>query len=53
LLAIKGISEAKLDKILDAVQKLVYSGFITGAQFLVKRRNIIKVTTGSLIVFFF
>ncbi|KAA6372579.1 MAG: putative Meiotic recombination protein DMC1 [Streblomastix strix] len=47
LLNIKGISEAKLDKIIDAVHKLIFSGFITGSQQLTKRREVVKITTGS------
>lgn len=47
MLNIKGISEAKLDKIIDAVHKLIFSGFITGSQQLTKRREVVKITTGS------
>ena len=47
LLAIKGISEAKADKILNEVIKLVPVGFTTATEFHQKRSEIIQVTTGS------
>ncbi|XP_057290452.1 DNA repair protein RAD51 homolog A-like [Hydractinia symbiolongicarpus] len=47
LLAIKGISEAKADKILNEVVKLVPMGFTTATEFHQKRSEIIQVTTGS------
>ena len=47
LLAVKGISEAKADKILNEVIKLVPMGFTTATEFHQKRSEIIQVTTGS------
>ncbi|KAH7825012.1 putative Meiotic recombination protein DMC1 [Monocercomonoides exilis] len=47
LLQVKGISEGKLDKILEAVQKVVFNGFITGSEYLLKRKEVVKITTGS------
>ena len=47
LMAIKGISEAKADKILNEVIKLVPMGFTTATEFHQKRSEIIQVTTGS------
>ncbi|KAH3711685.1 hypothetical protein DPMN_071357, partial [Dreissena polymorpha] len=47
LLAIKGISEAKADKILAEASKLVPMGFTTATEFHQKRSEIIQVTTGS------
>ena len=47
LLAVKGISEAKVDKILNEVVKLVPMGFTTATEFHQKRSEIIQVTTGS------
>lgn len=47
LLGIKGISEAKADKILNEVVKLVPMGFTTATEFHQKRSEIIQVTTGS------
>lgn len=47
LLAIKGISEAKADKILNEVIKLVPMGFTTATEFHQKRSEIMQVTTGS------
>ncbi|KAB0803275.1 hypothetical protein PPYR_00245 [Photinus pyralis] len=47
LLTIKGISEAKADKILDEATKLVPMGFSTASDFHVKRSEVIFVTTGS------
>lgn len=45
--AIKGISEGKVDKIVDAAFKLVNCGFITGTESLNKRKEVIRLTTGS------
>jgi DNA repair protein RAD51 len=47
LCAIKGISDAKADKILAEAAKLVPMGFITGAEFQKQRAEIIQITTGS------
>ena len=47
LITIKGLTEAKVDKILEAAQKLVPMEFCTAAEYLEKRKNIIYMTTGS------
>nr|CAG4645640.1 EOG090X0906 [Lynceus sp. MCZ IZ 141354] len=47
LLAIKGISEAKVDKILAEASKLVPMGFTTASEFHTKRAETLYVTTGS------
>ena len=47
LLAIKGISEAKADKILSEVHKIVPMGFTTATEFHQKRSDLLQVTTGS------
>lgn len=47
LLAIKGISEAKADKIISEAQKLVPTGFTTATEMHLKRSQIIQITTGS------
>lgn len=47
LLAIKGISEAKSDKILTEASKLVPMGFTTATEFHQRRSEIIQITTGS------
>uniref|UniRef100_A0A7S3D749 DNA repair protein RAD51 homolog n=1 Tax=Palpitomonas bilix TaxID=652834 RepID=A0A7S3D749_9EUKA len=47
LLGIKGISEAKADKLLDAATKLVPMGFTTAADFHKQRQEVIQITTGS------
>lgn len=47
LLAIKGISEAKAEKIVEAAQKLAPLGFTTATEFHQKRSEIIQLTTGS------
>ena len=47
LLAVKGISEAKADKIMENAQKLVPTGFTTATEMHLKRSQIIQVTTGS------
>ncbi|XP_077998308.1 DNA repair protein RAD51 homolog A [Glandiceps talaboti] len=47
LLHIKGISEAKADKVLNEAQKLIPMGFTTATLFHQQRSEIIQVTTGS------
>ncbi|KAI9017350.1 recombinase rad51 [Gaertneriomyces sp. JEL0708] len=47
LLAIKGISEAKAEKILAEAAKLVPLGFTTATEFHHRRSEIINLTTGS------
>ncbi|KAI0221380.1 DNA repair protein RAD51-like [Lamellibrachia satsuma] len=47
LVTIKGISEAKADKITAEAQKLIPMGFTTATEFHQKRSEIIQVTTGS------
>ncbi|XP_075223979.1 RAD51 recombinase homolog spn-A [Lycorma delicatula] len=47
LITIKGISEAKADKILSEAAKLVPMGFTTATEFHQKRSEIIMLTTGS------
>lgn len=47
LLSIKGISDAKADKILMEAYKLIPMGFTTASEFHVKRSEIIQLTTGS------
>lgn len=47
LIAIKGISEAKADKIIIEAAKLVPMGFTTATEFHQKRSEIIQLTTGS------
>ncbi|KAJ3341334.1 recombinase rad51 [Kappamyces sp. JEL0680] len=47
LLTIKGISEAKAEKILVEASKLVPMGFTTATEFHARRSEIITVSTGS------
>ncbi|TPX47113.1 hypothetical protein SeMB42_g02181 [Synchytrium endobioticum] len=47
LLTIKGISEAKADKILAEASKLVPMGFTTATEYHQRRSEIITITTGS------
>ncbi|CAH3179558.1 unnamed protein product, partial [Porites evermanni] len=47
LLAIKGISEAKADKVLNESFKLVPMGFTTATEFHTRRKELLMVTTGS------
>jgi len=47
LCAIKGISEAKVEKIVEAAAKIHSCSFITGGAYLQKRKEVIKLTTGS------
>jgi DNA repair protein RAD51 len=47
LILIKGISEAKADKIIEQASKLVPMGFTTATEMHKQRQDIIQVTTGS------
>ncbi|GAA5847977.1 hypothetical protein JCM5353_002563 [Sporobolomyces roseus] len=47
LTQVKGISEAKADKILAAVSKLVPMGFTTATEFHARRADLVAITTGS------
>lgn len=47
LLSIKGISEAKADKILHEASKLVPMGFTTATEFHNKRGEMVYLTSGS------
>ncbi|XP_032639165.1 DNA repair protein RAD51 homolog 1 isoform X2 [Chelonoidis abingdonii] len=47
LLNIKGISEAKADKILAEAAKVIPMGFTTATEFHQQRSEIIQITTGS------
>eukprot|EP00064_Thunnus_orientalis_P011023 superscaffoldBa00001553_g11053 len=47
LLNIKGISEAKADKIITEAAKLVPMGFTTATEFHQRRAEIIQISTGS------
>uniref|UniRef100_A0A8D9A0Q9 DNA repair protein RAD51 homolog 1 n=1 Tax=Cacopsylla melanoneura TaxID=428564 RepID=A0A8D9A0Q9_9HEMI len=47
LTTIKGISEAKADKLLSEAAKLIPLGFTTATDFFQKRSEIIQLTTGS------
>eukprot|EP00761_Pharyngomonas_kirbyi_P003489 gb/GECH01003493.1/.p1 GENE.gb/GECH01003493.1/~~gb/GECH01003493.1/.p1 ORF type:complete len:333 (+),score=100.88 gb/GECH01003493.1/:1-999(+) len=46
LAAIKGLSESKIDKILDSASKLQFAGFMTGVEYLSKRKDVTHITTG-------
>ncbi|KAG6431061.1 hypothetical protein SASPL_109136 [Salvia splendens] len=57
LTGIKGLSEAKVDKICEAVEKIVNFGYMTGSDALLKtdiklllamqRKSVVRITTGS------
>ncbi|EGR29337.1 hypothetical protein IMG5_158050 [Ichthyophthirius multifiliis] len=47
LLQIKGMTEAKIDKILDIACKLVPNDFQTAAEYLQRRAQVINISTGS------
>ncbi|KAH7522245.1 hypothetical protein FEM48_Zijuj07G0118000 [Ziziphus jujuba var. spinosa] len=47
LTGIKGLSEAKVDKICEAAEKIVNFGYITGSDALLKRKSVVRITTGS------
>ena len=46
LYAVKGLSEAKVDKMVDAAAKLVQCGFMTGTEAMNRRKQIVKITCG-------
>ena len=47
LAKVKGISEGKLDKIVEAAMKIEGLGFISGLDYMEKRKEMITITTGS------
>ncbi|TNY16983.1 putative DNA repair protein RAD51 [Rhodotorula diobovata] len=47
LCQVKGISEAKADKILQEVAKLIPMGFTTATEFHARRAELVTITTGS------
>lgn len=47
LLGIKGITEQKVEKLLEAAVKLESSGFTTGFEVMQRRKNIIRIMSGS------
>jgi meiotic recombination protein DMC1 len=47
LLNIKGITDQKIDKIIEAAQKIEGQGFYKGTYILSKREKIKRITTGS------
>jgi meiotic recombination protein DMC1 len=47
LLNVKGISDAKLEKIQEAASKIECVGFSTGSEMLVRRQHLTRITTGS------
>lgn len=47
LVIVKGLSEAKVEKIIDACQKIVNMGFQTASTYFEKRQSMIHLSTGS------
>jgi meiotic recombination protein DMC1 len=47
LLAVKGISDAKLEKLLECAKKMVNVSFISGTEALLKQKQRVRITTGS------
>lgn len=47
LVLVKGMSEAKIDKVLEACNKICDMGFKTASSFLELRKNVIYLSTGS------
>jgi len=47
LLEVKGISDAKVDKLVAEVSRLIPMGFTTATEILESRKEIIRMTTGS------
>ncbi|TSK14673.1 Eukaryotic peptide chain release factor GTP-binding subunit ERF3A [Bagarius yarrelli] len=45
---IKGLSEAKVEKIKEAAGKLLMNGFQTASEYSMKRKQVFHITTGSL-----
>ncbi|XP_026861884.2 meiotic recombination protein DMC1/LIM15 homolog [Electrophorus electricus] len=45
---VKGLSEAKVEKIKEAAGKLLISGFQTAFEYSLKRKHVFHITTGSL-----
>lgn len=50
LLAIKGVSDVKIAKIIEAANKLENFGFRTGTDVMSRRKQILRITTGSTAV---
>lgn len=48
LTQIKGLSEAKVEKILEAVRKMADVGFMTGTMCLLQRSQVVHISTGSI-----
>uniref|UniRef100_A0A2K5P9T1 DNA recombination and repair protein Rad51-like C-terminal domain-containing protein n=1 Tax=Cebus imitator TaxID=2715852 RepID=A0A2K5P9T1_CEBIM len=44
---VKGLSEAKVDKIKEAANKLIEPGFLTAFEYSEKRKMVFHITTGS------
>ncbi|XP_068111036.1 meiotic recombination protein DMC1/LIM15 homolog [Hyperolius riggenbachi] len=44
---IKGLSEAKVDKIKEAANKLIEPGFLTAFEYSLKRKRVFHISTGS------
>ena len=47
LCKLKGMSEAKIEKIKEAAGKILDAGFITAMELSVKRQQVMKISTGS------
>ncbi|XP_046888455.1 meiotic recombination protein DMC1/LIM15 homolog [Hypomesus transpacificus] len=45
---VKGLSEAKVDKIKEAAGKMLTNGFLTAFEYSAKRKQVFHITTGSL-----
>lgn len=48
LCKIKGMSEAKVDKLKEVASKLLDCGFITATELSIKRQCVFKISSGSL-----
>jgi meiotic recombination protein DMC1 len=47
LLKLKGLSEAKVEKIKEAANKLQSAGFVTATEMTQRRAQVVRITTGS------
>ncbi len=47
LVLVKGLSEAKVEKLIEACQKIVNLGFQTASTYFEKRQSMVHLTTGS------
>lgn len=47
LILVKGLSEAKVEKIIEACQKVISMGFMTASVYFERRKEMVYISTGS------